>query len=183
MDHPGLNDDLRRVVAGEVRVEREVRDRDGRAFFLRILPYRAKGEVKGVVITLIDVSGLKAAEDALFHERHILNSLLETIPDAIYFKDATGRFIRTNPALASRLGLSHPRDAVGKAPQELPNPDKAFSVVQDDVVLQTGQAQPCRLERCEKDGGDYWDLATRLPLVDAGEKTVGVIGIFRDVSE
>ena len=85
-----------------------------RAFFLRILPYRAKGAVDGVVLTLIDVSGLKAAEDALFHERYLLNSLLASVPDAIYFKDARGRFIRANHAMAARLGLADPREAVGQ---------------------------------------------------------------------
>ena len=109
MDHPGLNDDLRRVIAEGVPVEREVRDREGRAFFLRVLPYRASGEVKGGVITLIDVGGLKAAEDALFHERYLLNSLLQTTPDAIYFKDARGRFIRANDAMATPVAEGPPR--------------------------------------------------------------------------
>ena len=95
-------------------VEREVRDARGTSFFLRILPYRAKGSVDGVVLTLIDVSGLKAAEDALFHERYLLNSLLASVPDAIYFKDARGRFIRANHAMAARLGVADPREAVGK---------------------------------------------------------------------
>jgi two-component system, chemotaxis family, CheB/CheR fusion protein len=114
VDHPELNEDLKRVLATGERVERELRDRHNRAFFLRILPYRAKGAVDGVVLTLIDVSGLKAAEDALFHERYLLNSLLFSIPDAIYFKDARGRFIRTNKPMAQRLGLADPREAVGK---------------------------------------------------------------------
>ncbi|CAN5920503.1 hypothetical protein BH11MYX4_BH11MYX4_13340 [soil metagenome] len=185
MDHPGLNSDLRAVVAAGTPIEREVRDRDGRAFFLRILPYRAKGEVKGVVITLIDVSGLKAAEDALFHERYLLNSLLQSIPDAIYFKDARGRFIRANHAMATRLALDDPREAVGKTALELPNQTTAMAIdQQDEVVMRTGEAQPYRLERrARADGTDDWDLVTRLPLFDAKATTVGVIGVFRDVSD
>ena len=185
MDHPGLNDDLRRVVAEGVPIEREVRDRDGRAFFLRVLPYRAKGEVLGVVITLIDVSGLKAAEDALFHERYLLNSLLYSIPDAIYFKDARGKFIRTNHAMATRLALSDPREAVGKTAFEVPNQSAAMAIQQqDEIVLRTGEAQQYKLERrSREDGGADWDLVTRLPLVDVDKRTVGIIGVFRDVSE
>ena len=185
MDHPGLNDDLRRVVAEGAPVEREVRDRDGRAFFLRVLPYRAKGEVLGVVITLIDVSGLKAAEDALFHERYLLNSLLSSIPDAIYFKDARGRFIRANHAMAARLELADPRDAVGKTAFELPNQSAAIAIQQqDEIVLRTGEAQPYKLERRPRSSGRVdWDLVTRLPLLDGDKRTVGVIGVFRDVSE
>jgi two-component system CheB/CheR fusion protein len=185
VDHPELNEDLKRVLGTGERVERELRDRHGRAFFLRILPYRAKGSVDGVVLTLIDVSGLKAAEDALFHERYLLNSLLHSIPDAIYFKDARGRFIRTNPPMAERLGLSDPRQAAGKTSFELSSHATALAVhEQDEAVLRTGTAQHYKLERRERpDGGVEWDLVTRLPLTDSASRIVGIIGIFRSVTE
>ncbi|WP_437509369.1 chemotaxis protein CheB [Sorangium sp. So ce1099] len=185
VDHPELTEDLRRVLATGERVERELRDRHNRSFFLRILPYRAKGTVAGVVLTLIDVSGLKAAEDALFHERYLLNSLLRSVPDAIYFKDARGRFIRTNHAMAERLGLSDPREAAGKTGFELPGHEAALAVhQQDEVVLRTGEAQHYRLEkRLRQDGIVEWDLVTRLPLMDAAGHIVGIIGIFRSVTE
>ncbi|WP_434045598.1 MULTISPECIES: chemotaxis protein CheB [Sorangium] len=185
VDHPELTEDLRRVLATGERVERELRDRHNRSFFLRILPYRAKGTVAGVVLTLIDVSGLKAAEDALFHERYLLNSLLLSVPDAIYFKDARGRFIRTNHAMAERLGLSDPREAAGKTGFELPGHQAALAVhQQDEVVLRTGEAQHYKLEkRLGQDGGVEWDLVTRLPLMDAARHIVGIIGIFRSVTE
>jgi two-component system CheB/CheR fusion protein len=185
VDYPELNEDLKRVLATSERVERELRDRHNRAFFLRILPYRAKGKVGGVVLTLIDVSGLKAAEDALFHERYLLNSLLFSIPDAIYFKDARGRFIRANPAMAERLGLSDPREAAGKTGFELPINDTALAVhQQDEMVLRTGAAQHYQLEKRRRPDGDVeWDLVSRLPLTDPASRIVGIIGIFRNVTE
>jgi len=185
VDHPELNEDLKRVLATGERIERELRDRHNRSFFLRILPYRAKGAVGGVVITLIDVSGLKAAEDALFHERYLLNSLLYSVPDAIYFKDARGRFIRANQPMAERLGLADPREAVGKTGFELPRHEAALAVHrQDEEVLRTGVAQHYELEKRELDDGAVeWDLVSRLPLSDSSSHIVGVIGIFRSVTE
>jgi len=185
VEHPELNEDLKRVLSTGERVERELRDRHNRAFFLRILPYRAKGAVAGVVITLIDVSGLKAAEDALFHERYLLNSLLYSVPDAIYFKDARGRFIRANPPMAERLGLDDPRQAVGKTGFELPRHEAALAVHrEDEEVLRTGVAQSYKLEKRELvDGSLEWDLVSRLPLTDGSAHIVGVIGIFRSVTE
>jgi two-component system CheB/CheR fusion protein len=185
MSHPELVEDLRRVLASGQPVERDVTDQEGRAFFLRILPYRAKGSADGVVLTLIDVTGLKTAEDALFHERYLLNSLLRTVPDAIYFKDARGRFIRANHVMASRLGLTDPAEAVGKTAFDVPTRELALALDrEDEAVLRSGQPQHYRLERrAGADGGEAWDLVSRLPLLDRDGTTVGLIVIFRDVTE
>jgi two-component system, chemotaxis family, CheB/CheR fusion protein len=185
MEYPSLSNDFRTVLATGEPIEKELRDRNQRAFFARILPYRAKGSVDGVVLTLIDVTGLKTAEDELFHERYLLNSLLASVPDAIYFKDARGRFIRANHALAARLGLDDPSEAVGKTGFELPGHEQALAVHQkDDGVLRTGAAEHYELERRRgSDGKDAWDLVTRLPLSDGSGRVVGIIGIFRDVTE
>jgi two-component system CheB/CheR fusion protein len=185
MHYPELVTDLRRVLTSGQPIEHDFVDPQGKSFFLRILPYRAKGVADGVVLTLIDVSGLKAAEDALFHERYLLNSLLRSVPDAIYFKDTRGRFIRFNHAMAARLGLADPAQAIGKTAFDLPDHDAAMVLHrEDEAVLRTGQPQHYRLEsRRIANGSDAWDMVTRLPLVDGNETTVGVIAIFRDVTE
>jgi two-component system CheB/CheR fusion protein len=186
MEHPELVDDLKRVLATGDPVERELRSLRGKSYFLRLLPYRVKGVADGVVLTLIDVSGLKAAEDALFHERYLFNSLLLSVRDAIYFKDARGRFIRANPAMAARLGLKDPREAVGKTALELPDQDAALALhKQDEATLRSGEAQHEQLERRALlgDGAEEWDMVTRLPLRDKAGGIVGIIVIFRNVTE
>jgi two-component system CheB/CheR fusion protein len=184
MEYAELASDVRRVLASAQRIEHEIRDHRGRAFFLRILPYRAKGGTAGVVITFIDVSSLKAAEDALFHERYLLNSLLSSVPDAIYFRDVRGKFIRANPAAAGRLGLEDPTQAVGKTPSEVPQYGAASALHRfDDEVLRTGKPQYYKLERRTRpDGSPEWDLVTRLPLTSKARDVVGMIGIVRDVT-
>ncbi len=185
LDHPELVEDLRRVRDSGAPVEREIRDGSGKCFFLRILPYRAKGAIAGVVLTLIDVTGMKQAEDALFHERYLLNSLLSSTPDAIYFKDGRGRFIRANQPLVARLGLASPADAVGKTALELPDQSLALELHrEDEAVMRSGQAQDYKIERRTRpDGAQQWDLVTRMPLRDSGNQVVGVGAIFRDITE
>jgi two-component system CheB/CheR fusion protein len=185
MDHPELVDDMRKVVETGRPVEQEIRDVRGKAFFLRILPYRARGKADGIVLTVIDVTGLKAAEDALFHERYLLSSLLHGVPDAIYFKDANGKFIQANGAMAKRLGLHDAKDAAGKMAHEMPNRDGAVLLgQQDEGVLESGEAQHYKLEkRVDGGGNECWDLTTRLPLRDPDDHVVGVILISRDVTE
>jgi two-component system CheB/CheR fusion protein len=187
IEHPELIDDLRRTLASGERIERELRDGAGRYFFLRILPYRAKGTSDGVVLTLIDVTSLKLAEDALFHERHLFNSLLSTVPDAIYFKDARGRFIRANKAVARDFGLDDPRALVGKSPFELTEPRLALAMhEEDEKVLRTGESQAYRVEARKsqgKIGGEQWVVTTRHPLLDGSQQPVGVVTMLRDITE
>ncbi|HJT35986.1 MAG TPA: ATP-binding protein, partial [Pirellulales bacterium] len=63
--HERLVEDVEEVLrTGEPR-EREVRDRHGLHYLLRILPYQARKSSRGAVLTLVDVTALKKAESQL----------------------------------------------------------------------------------------------------------------------
>jgi two-component system CheB/CheR fusion protein len=60
--HEEILDDLAKVLRGEPRIDREVQDVRGRWYVLRVLPYRPRLSVEGVVLTLVDVSALRKTE-------------------------------------------------------------------------------------------------------------------------
>jgi two-component system CheB/CheR fusion protein len=77
IDWTGLPEDARSVLAALSPVEREVATLEGgRHFLMRVLPYRtSEGSVDGVVVTLVDITERKRAEDqvrstALFPEEN-----------------------------------------------------------------------------------------------------------------
>lgn len=65
MLNENLVQDIEGVLRGGAPCEREVRDREGRCFLLRIFPYQTPKAINGAVLTLIDVSALKKAESQL----------------------------------------------------------------------------------------------------------------------
>ena len=53
-------------------------------------------------------------EAALAHERNLLRTLIDNIPDYIYVKDAEGRFLIANAALARRMGAARAEELLGR---------------------------------------------------------------------
>jgi two-component system CheB/CheR fusion protein len=60
-----LDADAQRVLASVAPVEREVPERDGRWFLVRLYPYRTLKAIGGIVMTLLDVTVRKRAELSL----------------------------------------------------------------------------------------------------------------------
>lgn len=69
LDYPTLHDDVLRVLETSARIEREVRSLKGSWYHARIVPYQtAGGESSGVVLTFLDVTQRKNAEEGLARE-------------------------------------------------------------------------------------------------------------------
>ena len=171
--------------AGRARAARSC---TARSFFLRILPYRAKGAVDGVVLTLIDVSGLKAAEDALFHERYLLNSLLRERARRDLLQGRARPLHPRQPARwPTRLGLADPREAVGKTALRAARPRAPRSRCTARTRRCCARARRSTTgssARVDADGGEALGpghaAAAARPRRAASS---GIIGIFRDVTE
>jgi two-component system CheB/CheR fusion protein len=93
LKHKKLLDDVKRVLVEGERVEREVEDLDGRSYLMRVLPYRPRAAIEGVVLTLIDVSGMRRAERRLEERENELAAILENSPAPIYARSSDGRIV------------------------------------------------------------------------------------------
>jgi two-component system CheB/CheR fusion protein len=80
LDYPALAHDAAEVLESLVPIEREVGEANGRWFLARWVPYRTLADnIAGVVLTLVDITARKQAEDRLVESRaELLVSLQET---------------------------------------------------------------------------------------------------------
>src|ERR1051326_7491538 len=77
----------------------------------------------------------------LDYERYLLHTMLENVPDKIYFKDRESRFIRVSQAIAKHFGLPKADDLIGKTDFDFFTEDHARQPYQDEqAMLKGGQA-------------------------------------------
>ena len=61
-----------------------------------------------------EVADRRRAEEALQKEQQLLEAFMESVPDAIYFKDQSSRFIRANSAMLRKFSLRSSEGILGK---------------------------------------------------------------------
>jgi len=123
-------------------------------------------------------------ETALAQERDLLQALMDSIPDSIYFKDTASRFTRVNQAQAVVMGVARPADTYGKTDFDFIAPDLAQAAfAEEQAILQSGEPLINHVEYHPKpDGSPRWFSATKVPLTNAAGERVGLVGISRDIT-
>ena len=120
-------------------------------------------------------------EDAPF----LLETLMDSVLDAIYFKDLQSRFTRVNRYQAARFGLASPALAVGRTDFDFFTDEHAAQALRDEQeIIRTGQALVNVEEKETLANGEFrWVSTTKLPLRDRQGDIVGTFGISRDITE
>jgi PAS domain S-box-containing protein len=125
-------------------------------------------------------------EHELLRDKTLLQSLLDNIPDAIYFKDRNSRFIKVNHAMVSIYGGKH-KNILGKTDFDLFShaQDYAQAAYNDEQnIIRSGEPIIAKLEKeTVATGPDRWVSTTKLPLKDANNRIIGTMGISRNVTE
>jgi len=121
----------------------------------------------------------------LKEEVFLLQTLMDTIPDQIYFKDRNSRFTRINPAEAKVLGLSSPSGAVGHSDWDFFSPEHAAQAFRDEQeIVKTGVPLVNVEEKETKpDGSVRWVSTTKMPLRNTEGRIIGTFGVSRDITQ
>jgi len=148
-------------------------------------PIVLDGEMVGAVAMYTDITALKKAEaDAIRNER-MLRRIMDMVPSMIFVKNAQGRFLMANQAVADCYGM--PVDAlVGKLQRDVhPDPQQVARYMADDrQTIQSGQALLKNEEPfTDHTGAVHWLEVSKLPcdLNDFGEPALVVLAT--DVTE
>jgi PAS domain S-box-containing protein len=128
---------------------------------------------------------LETKQRELAHERDLLHTLMDNVPDFISFKDTAGCFTTINRALARALGVSTPQDALGETDFDYFAEAFARQTLTDEQdVLRTGQPLVGKLEEIHlRNSSPVWVSTTKMVVRDLDGKIIGTFAVSRDITE
>ena len=127
-----------------------------------------------------DVTVLKEMEDALWHERNLLRTVVDNVPDLIFAKDARGRYILSNQAHARFWGKNAPEEMFGKTVFDFLAPAAAELAHADDVRVL--ESRELLLNRVESPTPERWLSTSKIPIFGTRGEVTGLVAIARDIT-
>ncbi len=146
---------------------REIAERDRRELQLSVENAQAQGR------------------EALKESRNLLQAIIDEVPVRVFWKDRELRYLGCNPAFARDAGLAHPDELIGKSDFEMGWADQAELYRADDqAVMASGEPRLSFDEpQTTPDGQTKWLRTSKVPLRNSANQTIGILGIYDDITE
>jgi sigma-B regulation protein RsbU (phosphoserine phosphatase) len=149
--------------------------------------YLLKQQLTGPLLTATIRKAIDRHRGQLAHgyESFLLQTLMDNIPDAVYFKDRRSRFLMISGGHVKKFGLTNPDQAVGKTDADFfSQPHAQQALADEEKIMRSGQPI-VDIEESETwpDGSVTWVSTTKMPLRNQSGRIVGTFGISRDITK
>ncbi len=124
----------------------------------------------------------RAFQDAFFQRcpaAATVMALFDSLPEvAFYAKDTHSRYVRVNPASVAAHGLSTESEMLGRDDRDFHPPAMAAAYMAEDRrVMSSRRSIPGQMWLVfHADRLPRWYVSTKVPLLDAGGKVLGIAG-------
>ncbi|MDA3864393.1 MAG: PAS domain S-box protein [Deltaproteobacteria bacterium] len=135
-------------------------------------------------LVISNITDRKQAEEDLRKRESHFRTLVNTIPDLIWLKDADGVFLSCNKGFERLFGVGE-ADIIGKTDYDFIDKDQAdFFRENDRKAMALGGPRSNDEQITFADNGHKAFLETiKTPMFDTDGKLIGILGIGRDITE
>ncbi|WP_228052486.1 PAS domain S-box protein [Nodosilinea sp. LEGE 07298] len=135
---------------------------------------------------LRDITDRKRYETALQESQQFLQTVLDTVPLSVFWKDRNSVYLGANQRFLQDAFLGSVSELVGTNDSAMPwGMTEAEAYRADDrIVMESGEAKLGILEpQHQQDGAVIWLETNKLPLRNLEGEVVGVLGTYQDITE
>lgn len=128
----------------------------------------------------------KASEQQLHDSQRLLQRVIDTIPQTIFWKDHHSVFLGCNRKMAELAGLANPEAIVGKTDYDLPwtTAESDFYRECDRRIMNSNTPELGIVESLQTaEGEQRWLETNKAPLHDMEGNVIGILATFQDVTE
>jgi PAS domain S-box-containing protein len=145
-------------------------------------PIKRDGQTVSVTLITLDITERKKVEEALRKSESESRTLLENLPQKIFFKDKNSVYISCNENYARDLKI-HRDEIAGKTDYDFYPKKLAEKYRADDKrIMISGKAENIEEEYIQ-DGQEVFVHTAKTPVKDEKGNVVGILGIFWDITE
>ena len=125
------------------------------------------------------------ANNDLRESKFLLQTIIDTAPIRVFWKDRNLRYLGCNPAFAVDAGKTGPADVVGHDDFDMAWAEHAEMFRSDDrAVMELGTPKLFYDEPITtSDGSIAWVRTSKIPLKSEDEQIIGVLGIYEDITQ
>lgn len=127
----------------------------------------------------------RVMSEELSHTQKMLRSIINNVPQYVFWKDTDSKFVGCNQQFAAKIGIDNPKDIAGKTEDEVCQSKENANRFKetDKKVLQTNTPIYQKVEHyLNEDGSKTWYNVNRVPLNDKKGNVVGILGTMEDIS-
>lgn len=128
---------------------------------------------------------LQLSRSALAASKTLLQVVIDAAPVRIFWKDRDSRYLGCNPLFARDAGRSKPSEVIGRTDDDFGwAPQAELYRADDQSVMESGGGKLNYEEpQTTPDGRTIYLWTSKVPLRDSRGETIGVLGIYDDVTE
>ncbi|MEJ7646609.1 MAG: GAF domain-containing protein [Chryseolinea sp.] len=138
-----------------------------------------------LITVAYNTAKINAMLDKLSDDQETMQTIIDNIPRAVFWKDRDLKFLGCNKLFAQGAGIKSPNDLIGKRDHDMPWKEHADAYGEDDKAVMSSRKARLNLEErnVNSEGVESWVMTSKVPVLNKHDEVVAVLGMFEDITE